>query len=199
MLKTNLSTRPFYNERRVHVLAAVAAVAVIGFTAWNLASLVALSERRSDLRAQVAADEQAAADLRARATALERGVDQVALAAVSEQARQANAIIDGRLFSWTAFFNRLEETLPGGVRLVSVAPQLDGDAIVVTMIVIARRSEDADEFMERLEASGAFQSMSPVSDLVGDDGEHRVTLRGLYLADAEEAGGAGAPGGEGRP
>ena len=31
MLRTNLSTRPFYNERRVHVAAAVAAVAVIGF------------------------------------------------------------------------------------------------------------------------------------------------------------------------
>jgi len=208
MLKTNLSTRPFYNERRIHVLAAIAAVAVIGFTAWNLGSLIGLSEKRAALREQVAADEQAAVDLRGRAAALERGVDRVALAAVAEQARHANGIIEGRLFSWTEFFNRLEETLPAGVRLVSVAPQLDEADNGVTLIVIARRGEDADEFMERLEASGAFSGMSPVSDFVTDDGEHRVMLRGRYFpraadgtqtSDEDEAGSDVREGAEVRP
>lgn len=198
MLKTNLSTRPFYNERRVHLAAAIAAVAVIGFSAWNIGSLIGLSEKRSDLRAQVAADEQQAADLRARAATLERGVDMVALAATAEEARRANAIIDGRTFSWTAFFNHLEETLPAGVMLSSVTPQLERGDIIVTMNVIARRSEDVDEFMERLEASGAFSGMSPTNDTVDDGGLHLVAMRGRYLgegaaADAEPAAGARVP------
>lgn len=183
MLKTNLSTRPFYNERRVHLAAALVALAVVAFTAWNVAQLVTLSARRTDLRAQSEADTRTAGDLRARAAALESGVDMVALAAVAEEARQANAIIDGRTFSWTAFFNHLEETLPPGVMLASVAPQLERGDIIVTMVVNARRGEDVDEFMERLEASGAFGGMSPINDTVGADGLHRVALRGRYLGE----------------
>ena len=189
MLKTNLSTRPFYNERRVHLAAALVALLVVAFTAWNVAQLVTLSARRTELRTQAEADTRTAEELRARAAALESGVDMLALAAVAEEARHANTIIDGRTFSWTAFFNRLEETLPPGVMLASVGPQLERGEIVVTMVVIARRGEDVDEFMERLEASGAFGGMSPINDTVGDDGLHRVALRGQYLGepDVEEA------------
>lgn len=183
MLKTNLSTRPFYNERRVHLAAALVALAVVAFTAWNVAQLVTLSARRTELRTQAEADTRTAGDLRARAAALERGVDMVALAAIAEEARQANAIIDGRTFSWTAFFNRLEETLPPGVMLASVAPRLEQGDIIVTMVVMARRSEDVDEFMERLEASGAFGGVSPINDTVGTDGLHRVALRGRYIGE----------------
>ena len=190
MLKTNLSTRPFYNERRVHLAVALVALLVVAFTAWNVAQLVTLSARRTELRAGTDADARAAGDLRARAAALESGVDMVALAATAEEARRANALIDGRTFSWTAFFNRLEETLPAGVMLASVGPQLESGEIIVTMVVVARRGEDVDEFMERLEGSGAFDGMSPVNDTVGDDGLHRVALRGRYLGDpaAEEGG-----------
>src|SRR5687767_887102 len=106
MLKSNLSTRPFYNERRVHMAAALVALLVVAFTAWNVARLVTLSSRRTELRTQISGDEQVAADLRRRAERLEKSVDTAALRAVATSAREANAIIDGRTFSWTAFFNR---------------------------------------------------------------------------------------------
>ena len=35
MLRTNLSTRPFYNERAVHLLLALAAVIVLALTAFR--------------------------------------------------------------------------------------------------------------------------------------------------------------------
>jgi len=187
MLKTNLSTRPFYNERRVHIAAAIVALVVIAFTAWNVARLVTLSARRTELRAQIAADEQTAADLRGRARTLEGSVDTAALTAVAASAREANTIIDRRTFSWTAFFNHLEDTLPAGVMLASVAPTVDGGEVIVSMVVIARRAEDVDEFMERLESSGAFRGVLNVNDTVGDDGLHRSALRATYLGDAAEA------------
>ena len=117
MLRSNLSTRPFYNERRVHLAAALVALAVVAFTAWNVTRLVTLSSRRADLRTQIAADEQVAADLRRRAAALEGSVDTAALTEVAASAREANAVIDRRTFSWTTFFNRLEDTLPPGVMI----------------------------------------------------------------------------------
>ena len=188
MLKTNLSTRPFYNERRVHLAAALVALVVVAFSVWNVARLVTLSSRRTALSTQIEADERAAADLRARAATLERGVDMVALGTVAAEAREANTIVDRRRFSWTAFFNRLEETLPAGVMLESVAPTVDRGEVTVSMVVVARRAEDVDEFMERLEASGAFGGVSPVNDTVGEDRLHHVALRARYLGGADREG-----------
>jgi Tfp pilus assembly protein PilX len=184
VLKTNLSTRPFYNERGIHMAVALVALVVIAFTVWNVARLVTLTSRRSTLSSASAADEQAAADLRARADALERSVDAVALGVVAAEAREASGIVDGRAFSWTAFFNRLEETLPPGVMLASVAPSVDRGEVTVSMVVVARRAEDVDDFMERLEASGAFAGVLNVNDTVGEDGLHRASLRGRYLGAA---------------
>jgi Tfp pilus assembly protein PilN len=180
MLKSNLSTRPFYNERRVHLAVAIVALIVVAFTAWNAARLVALSSRRTELRTGIQTDEQVAADLRSRAQAMERSVDTVALASVAESAREANAVIDRRTFSWTTFFNRLEDTLPPGVMLSSVSPSVESGRVIVTMVVIARRAEDVDDFMMKLEASGAFSDVMSASDTLGDDGLHRVALRGRY-------------------
>ena len=180
MLKTNLSTRPFYNERRVHLAAAIVALIVIAFTAWNVTRLVTLSARRTELRTQIDRDEQQAASLRARAAELERSVDNATLHAVAGSAREANAVIDRRTFSWTTFFNRLEETLPPGVVLSSVTPLVENGQVVVRMVVSARRFEDVDEFMEKLESSGAFKNVLSVSDIVDDDGLHRATLEGTY-------------------
>jgi Tfp pilus assembly protein PilN len=180
MLKTNLSTRPFYNERRVHLAAAIVALIVIAFTVWNVARLVTLSARRTELRTQIDRDEQTAASLRARAAELERSVDNATLHAVADSAREANAAIDRRTFSWTTFFNKLEETLPAGVVLTSVAPQIESGQAVVTMVVTARRVEDVDEFMEKLEASADFRNVLMVNDIVSDEGLHRVTLQGTY-------------------
>ena len=180
MLRSNLSTRPFYNERRVHMVAALVALAVIAFTVWNVTRLVTLSSRRSELQTQISADELQAANLRAQAASLEKTVDNTALAAVAASAREANAAIDRRAFSWTTFFNRLEETLPPGVMLASVSPSIERGRVTVDMTVLARRAEEVDDFMVKLEASGAFQDILNVNDTVGDDGLHRATLRGTY-------------------
>ena len=180
MLKSNLSTRPFYNERRVHLAAVVIALIVVAFTAWNAVSLITLSARRAELRAGVQRDEQAAADLRQRAQVLEKSVDTRALSLVAASAREAKAIVDRRTFSWTAFFNRLEETLPPGVMLGSVTPRVERGEVEVTMVVIARRAEDVDTFMEQLEASGAFTGVLNIDETVDDAGLHRAALRGTY-------------------
>jgi Tfp pilus assembly protein PilN len=180
MLTSNLSTRPFYNERRVHLAVAFVALIVVAFTAWNVTQLVALSARRTELGARIQADQQMTEDLRRRGAALERSVDTVTLMSTAESAREANAIIDRRMFSWTTFFNRLEETLPPGVMLGSVSPGVENGQVIVTLVVIGRRAEDIDDFMVRLEASGAFTGVLNISDTVGDDGLHRAAIRGRY-------------------
>ena len=180
MLRSNLSTRPFYNERRVHLAAALVALLVVAFTAWNVTRLVTLSSRRTELRTQNLTDESRALQLRAEAERMQKSIDPATLLSVASAAREANAIVNRRTFSWTTFFNRLEQTLPPGVMLTSVAPQVENGQVIVTMFVMSRRVEDVGEFMERLESTGAFKDVIMVNDTVTDEGLHRVSLRGRY-------------------
>ena len=53
MLRANLATRPFYNERAVHVLIAAAAAIVLALTAVNLIRIVNLSRHNTELSSRV--------------------------------------------------------------------------------------------------------------------------------------------------
>ena len=55
-LRTNLATRPFYNERAVQVLLVIAAIAVAAITVFNVRQLYALTSKD---RALVAAADAA--------------------------------------------------------------------------------------------------------------------------------------------
>ena len=49
MLRTNLSTRPFYNERVVHLLIALAGVIVLTVTMFNVLKVIQLSRHNTEL------------------------------------------------------------------------------------------------------------------------------------------------------
>ena len=186
MLRTNLSTRPFYNERAVHVLLGIAAFFIVLLTAYNAYRIVTLSRRNTEISSRANRDRGEADRLMQEAARVRRGMNQNELKFVAAAAREANVIIDQRTFSWTAFFNRIESTLPPDVMLSAVRPRISDEGTRVTMIVLGRRAEDVDEFMEKLEATGAFLDVLPTQEEMTDEGLHKVVLEGLYTpADAE--------------
>src|SRR5215210_5402913 len=125
MLRTNLSTRPFYNERAVHALLTIAGVVVLILTVFNVVEIVVLSREQSALANRATVSETRARELRAHAAQVRQGVDPKQLETISGEAREANAIIGQRLFSWTELLNRLETTLPEDVRITAMRPHLD--------------------------------------------------------------------------
>ena len=136
MLRTNLSTRPFYNERAVHLLIALVATIVLALTIWNVATVVRLSTHNTELAGRIGADRSEAERLGREATRIRRGIDQAELEVVVAAAREANTLIDRRTFSWTAFFNYIESTLPADVMVTSVKPSVDDQGTRVSMIVV---------------------------------------------------------------
>ncbi len=191
MLRTNLSTRPFYNERAVHAVLALAAVAVLAVTALNVVRVVRLSRHNTQLNARVTRDRGEADRLTREATRIRRGIDQHELQLVVDAAREANSLIDQRTFSWTEFFNRIEATLPPDVMLSAVRPAVDENGTHVQMVVVGRRIEDIDEFVEKLEATGAFEDVLPQREETTEEGLHRVIVQAQYVSIApEEPGGA---------
>jgi len=186
VLRTNLSTRPFYNERAVHIAIGAVALVVLALTSINVFRMITLSRQNTELSSRINRDNAEADTLAKMATDHLRRVDKDELQLVVDSAREANSLIDQRTFSWTAFFNRIEATLPPDVMLSAVRPIVRDGITRVTMTVIARRAEDIDEFMEKLEATGAFEDVVPSQQDRTDEGLFRVALESVYTGTAAE-------------
>ena len=184
MIRTNLSTRPFYNARAVHALLGLLAVVAVAITAYNVVQLVRLTSSQRTLGAKAAASEQEAARLRREAVQTLARVDQKELAAVDKAAREANAIIDQRTFSWTDVFSRFEDTLPADVRITSVQQQTGRQAVLIG--AESRTIEDLDKFIEALEKTGAFRDVRPGNETVMEDDIIKATLEATYTPPAHK-------------
>ena len=196
MVQTNLSTRPFYNERPVHLALGIVALLVLGLTVFNVTQAVRLSSRNTELTERADRVEAVVADVAGQTLAIQRDINRTELDAVVTAAREANALIDRRIFSWTEFFNRIESTLPPDVMMTSVRPEIGEEEIAVSMGVLGRRVEDIETFMGRLEATGAFAELLARQEEATAQGMYRAALRGRYLPSAEpraDIGGEQAP------
>ncbi len=181
MLRANLATRPFYNERAALLVLTAIGVIVLLATAFNVQRLMALTSKNQELAARISAADDKTRDLRDSAARLRGSIDPRELASVANAAREANAIIGQRTFSWTDLFNRFETTLPPDVRIVKVSPAVDDRGeMIVTIGVIARRVEDINTFIERLEGTGTFASLLPRRQSTNEEGLIEETLEGRY-------------------
>lgn len=184
MLRVNLSTQPFYNERLVHLLLGLVGVAAALVCVSGVVQVTNLSRARTALIETAERDEAAAEALVAEALSRRQGVGDVDLSRVVAATDEANWLIDQRVFSWTAFFNHIEETLPRGVMLTSVRPRVEAGAIDVAIGVIGRRVADIDEFIAALEGTGAFADVLAREEEVTDEGMYRTLLVGRYVPEA---------------
>lgn len=182
MIRTNLSTRPFYNEHIVNLTLLVAAIAVVAASVFNVARIVQYSRSDTSLGLQASQDEARARDLRVAAAKLRSSVDSKQIELASNEARIANELIDRRTFSWTELFNRFEATLPPDARITSVRPKIDRDGrIALTVNVVARTVGDLNEFMNKLDETRVFQSVRPSEEHVNDQGLLDATLDAVYM------------------
>jgi Tfp pilus assembly protein PilN len=180
MLRTNLSTRPFYNERAAHALVAAVALAVLAVTAWQVARVVRLSRYKTELNTAIRRDRNEAAYRAKESEQVRRGLNQKELAVVAAAAKEANLLIEQRTFSWTALFNQLEATLPDDVMLTGVHPEFKEGATLVNLEVQGRHSDDIDAFWDRLDKTGAFHDIQWSAVTVSEDGLHKIQMKAAY-------------------
>jgi Tfp pilus assembly protein PilN len=204
MLRTNLSTRPFYNERAVRMALGAAAVILLGAVLFNAARLVTLGMSQESLGSRAAESENEATRLRIEAERMLAQINTQDLEIVADAAREANAIIDQRAFSWTALFERFEATLPADVRITAIQPRLEREGdFVVAIGVQARRAEDLDTFVESLETGAGFHNALAIQSQTDIDGMIEAIVEGVYSPPLDDMGGMSpelleaAPQGEG--
>jgi Tfp pilus assembly protein PilN len=187
VIRSNLATRPFYNEPAVRLwLMALAALVALA-TVVNVAQMLRYSRSDTELARQAANDETRAAELRAEAARLRSSVDTRQIELASLEAQQANALIDRRTFSWTELWNHLEATLPPNVRITSFRPGSDPKrGTVVTITVIARGVDDVQQFMDNLEQTGAFAGILTPEERLNEQGQLETTLEGVYTPKGQQ-------------
>jgi Tfp pilus assembly protein PilN len=182
ILRTNLATRPFYNTRVVRAIVALLAVIVIAITLFDVIQDVRLSAQEGTLGGRADQAEREAQRLRGQAAQIRAQIDPRDLASVSAEAREANAIIDRRAFSWTELLAQFEKTLPPDVRITAVQPRIEqnGD-FVVSMIVQARRIEDLDAFMDALEKRSSFHDVRQKEEQTNNEGLIEAVVDATYV------------------
>jgi Tfp pilus assembly protein PilN len=210
VIRTNLSTRPFYNERSVQMLLLLLAVVVVALTAFNASRVLRYSRSDTRLQTQASHDEARAADLRQQASRLRATVNTKQIETASLDAREANDLIDRRTFSWTDLFNRFETTLPDDVRITAVRPKVEQEGFALEVHVVARSIDDVSSFMENLEGTMAFKN-TLVTDERFDDAAQpggtsaagppqlNATIQTTYLPEVGHATGSSRRQGRGSP
>lgn len=194
MLHTNLATRPFYNQRALRVAIAIVALVALGLSLYNAARIVSLTARNTELAGRAAAAETRAQELANQSRGIRESLNRADVTATEAAAREANLLIDRRAFSWTALFNRFEETLPGDVRITAVQPQIDRSGrFVLAISVVARSVEAVDTFINELEKDGTFRNTLPVSEALQQDDTFRSVLQTFYTAAATTPDAASEP------
>ena len=192
----NLATRPFYNDRAVHLVLAGVGLTVAAMLVLGAVRLVELSRTHRTLTLQAEAAERETAAVSTETARLERETPGNALASVGVAAEEVNRLIEQRLFSWTAFFNVIEQTLPPAVMLTAVRPDTDEAGTSVDLAVIGRTVADIEEFIRRLEDTGAFADVLARRGELDDEGMYRVQLRGRLVRLDATGSGAETPAGE---
>jgi Tfp pilus assembly protein PilN len=181
VIRANLSTRPFYNERAVQLWLLVLALVVAAATFFNIVRAIRYSQTDTELASQASRDEARAADLRAEAARLRGSVDLQQIELASIEAHQANELIDRRTFSWTDLFNQFETTFPDNVRITAVRPMIDEKGgLVLTINVVAQSVDDVDELIRNLEGTGSFRNLLSVEEHFNADGMLEAVLEGSY-------------------
>lgn len=187
MLKGNLSTRPFYNERLVTLVLAVATAIGVALTVFNVMTIYRLSAESTRQSAEQDRTEKDAARISAGAAGLQQSLDRSKLLVLANATREANSLIDQRTFSWTAFFGLVEKTLPQDARLVAVSPRVERGVFRIAMIVNAKAQQELEAFIDALLGTGAFYDLLPAEQQRNDDGSYTATISGSYLAPAPPA------------
>lgn len=164
----NLASRPFRNERLPALLLGLGLAALAGVTIQHVLVIRRLlPSRTSALHQEVAALDAEAARLRSEADSLRRPPPDPATV---KRWADVKGLVDRRAFSWTDLFARLEDVLPPGVRLLSIAPDVREGAVRLQIEAVARSTEDALEFLRTLQQRPEFADANVLGMGEDEDG-----------------------------
>lgn len=177
-LHLNLTTAPEPNKRPF--LAAAVLAGTVGVLALILLSYAAYRSWQAsrELRSQISTLQDSIGHDEQRQQQLQAYFQSAEAKQILDRSGFLNSLIDERSFPWTKIFMDLEQTLPPGVRVVSIAPRLVDGRAEVTLEVGALTDESKIQFLKTMEKSKTFTGMVVKDERHPDrPGEDRIMLQ----------------------
>lgn len=199
-IRINFASKEYLLVRKVYLVLLLALAAGVAVFFYNYHQYQRAAGMQSVLAGRVRMQAKLEAEARKRLSAIKQAVRKEDVAAYEKQAQFANAAIAKRVFSWTAFLNRLEEVVPEGVGLTRISP--DFTTLDVDIAGTALGIGQVTEFVDRLTKSPYFEDIPPsfhTAEAVADKDIGKniqvFSLRIRYRPDCRK----GAPEGENKP
>ncbi len=180
MLKINLATRPFYNERVIDTVLLLLGAGALVLMVVGGQTLFRLSNTYTDVLRTAQLLETQASAVTEEMMALNQSVSEDELETLRLSAAEANRLIDQRVFSWTELFNIIEQTLPDRVMLTGLRPTGTSGSMTLTIGVIGERITDIEQFIEELEATGSVDNVLARQEQRTEDGMYSAQLIGEF-------------------
>lgn len=177
-LRLNLSTSPRENKRPFLAGAVVVgAIGLIAFLILSHSAYVSWQANRA-FRADISHWESEIRTDQQKRTALELYFHNPDAQQILERSTFLNSLIGERSFPWTKIFMDLEQTLPPGVRVISIAPKLQNGRAQVALKVGATDDGSKIKFLEAMEKSKTFSGMELKSESSSEQAgsTDRITL-----------------------
>jgi len=183
-INLNLSTTPLENHRRF-----VAGAGVLGFV--GFVALLILSQKvystwsaNRAVRADISRIETQISQDEVRQRQFGQYFDTPEAKQVLDRSSFLNSLIEARSFPWPKLFEDLGQALPSGVRIVNIAPRLEGGRAQVKLTIAAMDDESKVKFIRALEASTVFSDVhvrdekyvEPASNRSGAESMDRMTV-----------------------
>ncbi len=189
-LALNLATQPVEQVVRARKVLTVVGTVILLATLLHVTLVWRLFSDSNVDTASASDDRQAIAAVQAEdldrwsaeVDALMAAADPRRLQRVAEDVALANELIAWRVLPWGEVFATLEAALPDKVRLELVRPDNAENGLELDLIAAADNRSDLTAFMASLERVPEIVEAYPLSEELGLDGKHRMTLRALYVA-----------------
>jgi Tfp pilus assembly protein PilN len=158
-VRLNLASTPLENHRQFAI--GVTLVGMLAISAFVLLGMNALYGWRANraLRQEISQLEQELKRNRELRRELESFFKQPETREIVNRGAFLNGLIEQRSFPWTKIFSDLERMLPEGVRVVSIAPQMQDGRVEVKLTIGASTDSSKIEFLKTLEAAPEFTHM----------------------------------------
>jgi Tfp pilus assembly protein PilN len=185
-VRLNLATKALETHRRflagAGLTAFFAGVVFLGL-GWHVYSA---RKANAEVRLRTDKTRREMAALEAQRTELDAYFHRKDVADLHDRAAFINSILDARSFNWTLMFMDLERILPGGVRVISIAPAQAGGHVTLKLTVGAANDEAELKFEHALEESKEFTEVqilhvsSPASSASQSPDQRVVELTTVY-------------------
>lgn len=185
-LAINLASRPYLDETRFYQRWGTALVLTTLFTAFmGWACVHHYSQSRKDWASARAAQAQLA-ELQKEETQARHILSQPENRGTRDESQFLNAAILRKSFSWTHLMTDLEKVMPAGVRVVSIAPNIDQKShFALKVAVESPTRQGAVELVRNMEKSQHFRSSMITSESApenkaGTDAGVKSDITALY-------------------